>query len=227
MTLGVAAMTLTVYPSSNPGPASTQVEVENCEFRENADSVADLQIVLLHMLSNVTIKNTEFIGNNGTAIRADESEITFIGQISFEHNVAFQGGALSLTQIHIANNTTINFRNNNATRFGGAIYINDPLFYLQNHMSTNAQCFYQPVHCNFTGITVNFSENTADYGGDNIYGTTINNYCKTVFNYTFDELDKWHEILEQLAREMYSSLSSVSSNPLQICVCDKRNRTIV
>ena len=220
---GVVAATLTVYPSSNPRPASTRVEVENCEFKKNADNVGNLQIVLLHMISNVSIKNTVFISNNGTTISADESEITFIGQITFEGNVAFQGGALSLTsaQIHIANNATINFTNNSTTRFGGVIYVNDPLFYLQNYRSTRAQCFYQPLNYNFTGITLNFSENTAEYGGDNIYGITINNYCKTIFDHTLDELNKWHEIFKPLVKEMGCSLSSVSSNPLRICVCDK------
>ena len=223
---GIAAAVLMVYPS-NPTIANTIVEIDHCLIQDNSDNVGNLQIILLHILvNNASIKNSSFIRNNGTAIALDESKIHFSGEIVFDGNIAFQGGALSLTsaQIYLADNTTINFTNNYATHFGGAIYVNDPLFYLQNGESTQAQCFYQPINSEFTGILVNFDTNSAQFGGDDIYGTTINNYCKTANNYNSFKLKKWHEIFNQVSHNMESSLSSVSSRALRVCLCDDQGQ---
>lgn len=222
---GTAAATLTIYPN-NPVGVNTQVSIENCLFQGNADNVGNLQIILLHVLNNATIKSSTFTRNNGTVIGVDESKIIFSGVNVFDSNLAFQGGALSLTtaQIYLTDNTDLSFSNNNATHFGGAIYVNDPLFYLQNDQSSHVQCFYQPISNDFTGITVTFHNNSARFGGDHIYGTTINNYCKTEKSLTSSSLGKWHGIFTQLNEIMNTSFSSVSSKALRVCLCDDNGR---
>ena len=225
---GIATAVLTVYPYE-PFNVSTQVEVAHCTFKENADNVGNLQIILIHALNKVNIKNSKFTHNKGTVIGADESVITFSGEITFEGNVAHDGGALALTStyINIADRTTVNFRFNAATQFGGAIFIDDPLFYLQNDYSTRANCFYQPLlRFDFANmhVALNFYNNSATSGGDHIYGTGTKNYCKArSFQLEPDELHKWHSILHILD-EQDASFSKVSSKPMRVCLCDKHGQ---
>lgn len=218
----IAAATLTVYPTDNFN-ATAHVEITHCLFSENADNVGNLQIIMLHALSRVKISNSNFTLNNGTVIGAYETEITFAGNNLFERNLAHQGGALVLkaSLMNLANNTTITFANNFAIEFGGAIFVDNHLFYLQNDYSTRSVCFYQPLIREFKDIKLNFTNNLATSGGDHIYGTGIRNFCKAAkFRLTQQELDEWHSIIHYTLPGGNDSYSPISSTPMRVCLCD-------
>ena len=214
------AATLTVYPIDNFN-VTTRVEITRCLFNKNADNVGNLQIIMLRTLSIVCISDSNFTLNNGTVIGAYETKITFTGSNLFQGNLARQGGALVLkaSLIYLATNTIITFANNYSLEFGGAIYTDDHLFYLQNDYSTHFICFYQPQIPEFDGIKLNFTNNIATSGGDHIYGTGIRNFCKAKkFRLTQQELNRWHKIITLSGGP--DSYSPVSSIPMRVCLCD-------
>ena len=212
------AAVLNVNPQAQYN-VSTRIEMVNCLVANNSDEVGNLEIILVHACSNVVINDSNFVGNHGTAIGAVESVITFSGEVLFDKNIAQEGGALALKScfIYITDYTTINFTNNNATQFGGAIYIENPLFELQNENNTRMSCFYQPVSENFTNIQLVFRDNFAEYGGNSVYGTSINNYCKVErFNFGSQKLDDWHSVFDF---EDKNRPSLVSSKATRVCIC--------
>ena len=217
---GNVAAGLTIITEESFYDNDLNIELENCTFQHNIDTVGNLQIIKLHGVYSININNTVFVENQGTVIEAKESNITFSGHVIFEGNSAWQGGALSLTYatMTINDHTTVDFGNNNATEFGGAIFVDDPLFYLQNDKGTMRSCFYQPSHSHysFENARVNFYNNFARKGGYNVYGTSIRNYCKVQMPETED--GNWNHLFF-FSGNSNSAYSSVSSKMTRICLC--------
>lgn len=216
---GNIAAGLTIITEESFDDNDLTIELENCTFQHNIDTVGNLQIIKLHGVYTININNTMFVNNVGTVIEAKESNITFSGHVIFEGNSAWQGGALSLTYatMTVNDHTTVDFGNNNVTEFGGAIFVDDPLFYLQNDKGTIRSCFYQPSHSHFSfeNARVNFYDNFARKGGYDVYGTSIRNYCKVQM------LQKEEGIQSHLFffSGNSNSYSSVSSKMTRVCLC--------
>ena len=196
------------------------INLKGCHFQQNIDHVGNLQIILLHGANEFVISNSTFTGNNGTVINAKESNITFIGEVIFENNRAWQGGALLLSSstMTLHDYTTVNFDSNHVTQFGGAIFVENCQFYLQNDASTQQFCFYQPLYpnYNFANARIVFSNNSAGEGGDSIYGTSIRNYCIVHFQeYQPGRSGYWRHLFQ-----IDWTTSAVSSKAMRICLCD-------
>ena len=97
------------------------------------------------------------------------------------------------------------FINNSAQDTGGAIHVEPDL----TRMPT-LECFYQ---CNNTHATLYFMSNSAESGGDNVYGTSLVD-CE----YT------WHQNCLRNATILNTRKSSVSSDPIHICICDNEGQ---
>ena len=196
-----AGLTVSAMPT-------TQLKVTSSSFKENTDYGGSMQIIKLQDINQAIISDSEFRDNNGTVIDADKSNITFtLRTVTFTGNTALQGGALTLRSSTLSFATTINFTRNSATQFGGAIYIDDPQFYLQNDLNTQIWCFYQPLG---TSGILNFYKNSARQGGDHIYGTSMNSYCQTK---NADKSEFRYHI------QPNTSLSPISSRALRVCMC--------
>ena len=220
-----AAVALSIIPNNDYFLENFFVEVSGCSFERNVDTVGNLQVIKLHGVTNIMISDTNFINNNSTAIDADQSNITFSGNITFHRNQAWQAGALSLkaTTMTIAENANVVFSNNSATHFGGAIFIDDPLFYLQNDKSSVLTfCFYQPLHPHYTksfgNAKVKFLNNSAGKGGDHIYGTSIRNYCRVYVEQHIAQLNNWNTLFD--IDRPNTSISHISSKAMRVCLCD-------
>ena len=205
--------------------SSGTIAITNCLFYGNVDLNGNSQIIKLMGVNQAKVHNSKFMGNNGTVINAEHTTLTFSGMVTFEGNSAHQGGALYLSSIlkvliTIAEHTTVNFHQNSATQFGGAIYIDYSLFVMQseNIPSTNTWCFYGPLNdtSSFTNVTLNFRGNSAGKGGDHIYGDSVKSYCK--LNTVMVDKDlPWRHVFRI---EPYTTLSPVTSKALRACVCD-------
>ena len=222
-----AAIGLSIIPNNNYFVKDFFVTVSDCSFDRNVDTVGNFQVVKLHGVTNIIISNTNFTNNNSTAIDADQSNITFSGNVTFQGNRAWQAGALSLTTttMTIAENANIVFSNNYATHFGGAIFIDDPTFYLQNDKSSVLTfCFYQPLYSNyeFGSAKVGFHNNSAGKGGDHIYGTSIRNYCRVYIQRNTAQSHDWSSLFD--VDRPNTSISHISSKPMRICLCDSDSK---
>ena len=195
--------------------------MSDCSF--DVDTVGNFQVVKLHGVTDIIISNTNFTNNNSTAIDADQSNITFSGNVTFQGNRAWQAGALSLklTTMTIAENASVVFSNNYASHFVGAIFIDNPIFYLQNDKSSVLTfCLYQPLYSNykFGSAKVGFYNNSAGNGGDHIYGTSIRNYCRVYFQRNTARTNDWASLF--YVDRPNTSISHLSSKPMRICLCD-------
>ena len=169
------------------------VDIQNCTFVNNKidqsgiGSQSVVYAVVQASLMSVTIRNSSFLSNNGTALGGVASLITLEGTVTFSDNRALSGGAMALVLATIAlvkRNSTISFIRNVATVNGGAIYAD----YAYGQLSTtpNNDCFLQfesiYISCSSpeyrcpdlttANISMVFSNNTAKLGGM-LYGSTL------------------------------------------------------
>lgn len=161
--------------------------------------------------------------NQKSAISTYLCNITLSGRVTFADNSGIRGGAMALysSNLNIAPGTVAKFINNTVLETGGAIYI-DPsllpsqLLMIMEHDSfpevetidIHPQSFYQLLDCSDgANYTLSFVNNFADNGGDDIYGASL----------------KFHQAGSKCnltVTGVSSGISSVSSNPTRVCICD-------
>ena len=205
-----------------------QMDLLNCHFYNNVVLNRNLQIIKLKDAGQLNIHYCTFTNNIGTVINAEGTLVSFSGVVTFAENSAHQGGALSLSSllpkiILLSEHTTVNFVNNSASQFGGAIYIDTAasIILAENDINNNRWCFYGPLTytSSFEHVQLNFRNNSADKGGDHIYGISVKNYCKinspNYINYSWKRL--FHI-------EPNTTLSPVTSAALRTCMCDEHGQ---
>ena len=124
------------------------------------------------------VSNSTFIDNTGSCISADLSVITLQGKVNFTHNVAYAGAALflnchyypgQLSRLIFSPRTTVIIANNTAQSYSGGIAVNPVCDYAYT-------CFFQAPP--LVNAVVFLRGNVAQFGGNSIYGSTINT-CST------------------------------------------------
>ena len=183
---------------------------------------------------NMTVDNCSFLGNSGiSTILLHLVNVLFVGENMFSENSGSTGGALYLatTTMHLDNGTSITFENNTAGNVGGAIYVKE--LRQQNILDetfTNSliptsnprECFYQLTYNvsledrNQLNAAVVFKNNSAKNGGDNIYGASLKDQCSV----TPDKQTRSYQIQSKLFDFHNQTLSSLSSNPRRVCLCE-------
>eukprot|EP00731_Ephydatia_muelleri_P016847 Em0009g1271a len=124
-----------VYMIEKKGHGTQQgltATVRNCVFvgntmayRAQVDIPSSSNAVLQVVAMSITITDSKFLSNVGTAVGGASSLIVLEGEVVFYNNSALTGGALHLsatTILLVKNNSRIAFYNNSATISGGAIY---------------------------------------------------------------------------------------------------------
>ena len=186
--------------------------------------------VSLYSANNITFRDCMFVNNNVTALKLTSSNVTFSGNLSFVHNQAYIGAAISLVQssfITLDEDTFVLFLGNVAYLEGGAIFIDyNKLFRLQYHdiygpLVTRAHCFLE-VKGNVTNKRLWFENNTALHGGDVLYGGSLGLACSdrgAPGDWTCDSncLLKF-KLLSQMEGQCDQS-SLISSDPIGVCFC--------
>ena len=181
------------------------------------------------------INNSALVG--GVIFASTNITLTFNGTIYFTNNGHYgEGERVNTVNGHTAGgggvyigpkstfsilpNTTVYWENNHAS-LGGAIYVEDviPASYCTS-LGPYVPCFFQlPGQTLSNGIDVQlvFKNNSADVAGSVLYGGAIDN-CKLT-----PGLDSYSsgEVFNMLVHiEDDSTTSSISSDPLFICLCE-------
>ncbi len=188
------------------------------------------QALVVYGPTNLTVEDCYFANNSGllSPVLLDQVDLNFRGNTTFINNIGSAGGALHLSRSRILldtclNTTVANFTGNFATQVGGAIFVESCGLQITDTVISDAervtQCFYQLVQdilvppC-FNRPQISFESNTGKLGGDNIYGAGLLSNCTVSrFSHSFDTQSS-------IFKFKTPSLSSVSSNPRRICLCE-------
>ena len=184
--------------------------------------------IIIFNFENVTFINCSFMENQTPSLLAFESRMYFEGTNIFESNTALFGGAIYLemrSSILLRPNTTMLFRNNVATRKGGAIYIaggNSVNFFYNCPIQVYDPLLTQPSKL---GIVMKFVNNTALGSGDALYGGQIDRCLSTS---TSGFLAYYNIVRNSIIFDSITDFSDqppsdslISSDGLQVCLCDK------
>ena len=109
--------------------------------------------------------------------------------------------ALYSSTLFLTSGLNVSFINNLAYETGGVVHIEPDMT-----RDPCPGCFYQ-IKGHPTDITFYYSDSHAEFGGDNIYGTSLALCEKNL-----------HDITNHFSSN--AGLSSVSSDPRQMCLCD-------
>lgn len=209
--------------SVNPGPnhATTQQSysllLKNVTFESNNDENAVPKTVFVYNSHSTMISDCHFLYNNGTGVAIYLTD-TFVvtGRTSFIGNHAYEGGGLLLFNMHLTLNddSHLVFYDNQVENVGGAICVrNIPI-----QIDDGQPCFYQlDTMSNITELSLSFANNTAQRGGNDIYGGTTRTSCTALVHsddYTYG--NPYGHIFN------FSSSfgASVTSDPTRACLCN-------
>ena len=205
---------LTIYNYIHKLPDPMYYKVSNCIFQNNVDYQEKSEIVLLYGMHGVDIKNSTFSNNHGTSISVHDSKFfSFLGFVEFKNNSAKSGGALALyaSTLKIQDMATVvHFCNNRASKFGGAIYVDNPSFDFIT--SINRPCFYHSAIGLNISFHIHFENNVAKEGGDSIYGAQVGEKCMV------NAID--YNVKPIFTFVPNNTLSVVSSRATRVCLCD-------
>ena len=199
--------------------AHTTITVENCK-------AMNTQIILTDTI--IFIKDSEVSYSKTSAITSYSSFLIFVGNVCFLNNMGKTGGALNLrgSRMKVNSNANVVFKNNNATEFGGALFVDNADLYISSE-GYNSFCFYfvEQVDSNYS---VEFIGNEAKSGGDHIYGAAMKTSCTAAFRDNscaeiFNCGQESYEILTQGKFKFENptmTLSAISGSPTRVCVCN-------
>ena len=174
-----------------------------------------------HASSNTSILqgSSSFVNNSansGGGIYSESSNLTVVhNRTSYLNNTALRGGAQFFdvnSYFSLYQTAHVNFQDNNAAEFGGAIYVED--------VPSRNQCFFhiqnnQSLDLDTTPLV--FEKNTAGMRGSVLYGGLLNKCSFTSDRYT-NALDLFNiSILQGNNGKGHS----ISSDPTQLCFCNK------
>ena len=174
-----------------------------------------------HASSNTSILqgSSSFVNNSanyGGGIYSESSNLTVVhNRTSYLNNTALRGGAQFFdvnSYFSLYQTAHVNFQDNNAAEFGGAIYVED--------VPSRNECFFhiqnnQSLDLDTTPLV--FEKNAAGMRGSVLYGGLLNKCSFTSDRYT-NALELFNISILQGNNGKGHSISSV---PTQLCFCNK------
>ena len=162
---------------------------------------------ILYFNMNTTICHN-IASECGGGIHTTNSDIIFQGSVIFYSNLASSGGGICLATSHLKTRKqfeVVKFFENHAN-IGGALYINDSAdsttCFGNEHTSG---CFFQDVT---EGLQFIFKDNFANDSGSNLFGGLLDRCAESNATARFQEISN------------IKNLSTVSSKPVRVCLCD-------
>ena len=174
--------------------------------------------VLMINVHSVLLDSCTFAENNASALVAVHSGLVFQGEGKFTMNHGVKGGALALyaTSVLFYTNTSLLFTKNSAKDKGGALYIHDSSYLTKKLWQGQCQKSFQVFPTESATTKLEFYSNTAEIAGDVLYGGLIeqcsdSNNTSTVI----------HSLLHY---DNQTGPSTLTSDPIQICLCNNLNQ---
>ena len=190
------------------------------------------------VIEGIAVMEGNEAGSFGGAVFADDSELVFSGTHSFLHNSAQFGvgwsfvGSASMT---CSPSNILHFDSNYATKYGGAINIEDNSLYRCGQYAVQDCFFTESVFLDIKTLhdeircTVIHHNNSAILAGSIVYGGNVDNciynyYQSEIFHFT--DLVKSGQVFDAMFHSVNeSTLSSpVSSDPTRVCLCRQHNQ---
>ena len=155
--------------------APLYLTITGCRFyyNEGAKSVVYFGPTANKIHTYLHLQNSSFHLNKAVPIYLCNQDLQIDGNVEFYNNVAESGGGIFINHSNIVfcKGSTINFANNTATSYGGAIFITNhsSIVFAENHTLSDPQCV-RPLHStqNFE-IMITFDSNRANKFGGAIY----------------------------------------------------------
>ena len=192
---------------------------------------------------NITIVGTQgkgsyFHNNPVTVIEVYGANVFLLGNISFENNYGFDGGALKVSEnslLFFNEGSKLKFESNTATRYGGAIYIDT------SASSAGSACALQVLgssniklkksdleHFN---LKITFSNNRAGTAGNSVFGNPIY-HCSFIPGAAIDHgslvtnnQNLLYNAIFEFPSVVNNSLAEVVSKPFRVCTCQNETFT--
>ena len=206
--------------TAESGGGAIYVRDSVAEF-SGKDESAGRKGAAIHASSSTLIcqGSNSFINNSakhGGGVYSESSNITIVhDRSSYLNNTALRGGAQYFdvnSNFSLHQTAHVNFQDNHATEFGGAIYVVDE--------TSRSECFFHIQNDQLLDLNTNsliFENNSAQVRGSVLYGGfldkcnfTSNKYTSALqlFNMSIlqGDSDKGH---------------SISSDPTQLCFCNR------
>ena len=173
----------------------------------------------------VVLEDTSFHNNTGGGICANNSNIIIIGDVNFEGNHGYNGGAIQLDCIcdynthqfflYFMDLSHTSITHNRALQYGGGIDISERCY-------NPNKCFYQVLNRNMLytrdhNATVEMRDNHAIVAGDDIYGAS-KIQCHSLSGNIQGE-----EMFNSVFEVQNNSPSSISSVPYRVCFCQQNS----
>ena len=163
--------------NSNDAPDSRQIVLQDCMIENN--SISQLfffgQTACTFYVRDIylNMSDAHFLNNEGTAVCAQSSTVTFEATNEFIHNQGYLGGALYLDntilvlKLQETTNVTFNLTfSSNIAVYGGSIYQS----FLPSQAESEPCLFvFENKHSSANYTLVHFLDNTASSNGNSIY----------------------------------------------------------
>ena len=174
-----------------------------------------------HASSNTSISqgSSSFMSNcanYGGGIYSERSYLIMVHHnSSYLNNMALRGGAQYFdvnSNFSLHQTAHVNFQDNNAAEFGGAVYVED--------VPSRNECFFNIQNNQLLDLDTTplvFEKNTAGVRGSVLYGGLLNNCSFTSDSYT-NAVDLFNISILQGNNDKGHS---ISSDPTQLCFCNK------
>ena len=193
-------------------------------------------VFCIHNTDKVLLSNSVFVGNNGSALYINGSNLHISGVVNITDNHGVSGGGLYFdcnprSFLYLTPHSQLYLANNTASLHGGAMAAQDC-----SAQTNKTKCFIQifdedeecssffdkttPINESLTcsDTKVILENNTAEVAGDSIYGGSLD-WCYMVG----DNGDKWiyFRTLQTRILKIRNKLSSseIASAPFQVCFC--------
>ena len=162
--------------------------------------------------------DSSFVNNfakYGGGIYSESSNLTLVhGRSSYLNNMALRGGAQYFdvnSNFSLHQTAHVNFQDNNATEFGGAIYVVDE--------PSRSECFFHIQNYKLLDMETTplvFDKNIAGSRGSVLYGGLLDK-C----NFTSDKYTSVLQLFNMSILQGHSDKGhSISSDPTQLCFCN-------
>ena len=201
---------------------TTYIEISFCNISSNDGGDGSIVYIKdgLRGVSNnqIVIRSSKFTGNHGSALYFLKCNAVFQGSSSFTNNLAQSGAAIYFTQnsqATIDENSKLEFVNNVASLFGGAVYVSVP-----------PECIYQGI--TFTNLpntsVVSFVNNSAEIAGDSLY-FSIPESCSVVGNSSNNNSLVYIPYQFTYKELPGSVVPEISTSPYAVNLCSKECTT--